>query len=164
MTSIIRATTPEAFQQIAQMANIIWREHYTSIIGNAQVDYMLGKFQSVDAIAEQVESGYEYYTIDFNDEPVGYLSIKQDEDVLFLSKIYILKPFRGKKIGQKAMQFIESRARELECTQLQLTVNKNNTNSILAYERLGFEKVETMVIDIGSGFVMDDFRMEKNLS
>ncbi|TVZ59259.1 acetyltransferase (GNAT) family protein [Flavobacteriaceae bacterium MAR_2010_105] len=163
MTTINRATTTEAYQQIAQMANTIWREHYTSIIGNAQVDYMLEKFQSVEAIAEQIEGGYEYYTISYDGKQVGYLSIRQEDDILFLSKIYILKPFRGKKIGQKAMQFIETRAKELECSQLQLTVNKNNTNSILAYERLGFEKVETLVIDIGSGFVMDDFRMEKNL-
>lgn len=42
-----------------------------------------------------------------------------------------------------------------------LTVNKNNTNTISAYIKLGFEIVDSIITDIGSNFVMDDYIMEK---
>jgi hypothetical protein len=51
-------------------------------------------------------------------------------------------------------------ARERGATHLWLTVNKGNA-SVQAYERLGFRIVEAMVIDIGGGYVMDDYKMEK---
>ena len=39
----------------------------------------------------------------------------------------------------------------------------NNIGAISAYEKLGFRKVGSLVQDIGSGFVMDDFAMEKGV-
>jgi ribosomal protein S18 acetylase RimI-like enzyme len=42
-----------------------------------------------------------------------------------------------------------------------LTVNRNNSNSIKTYESLGFVKSRTQIADIGEGFVMDDYIMEK---
>jgi diamine N-acetyltransferase len=44
-----------------------------------------------------------------------------------------------------------------------LTVNKNNTGAISVYEKIGFRNVGSLVQDIGSGFVMDDYAMEKTL-
>jgi len=47
------------------------------------------------------------------------------------------------------------------CEKVSLTVNKYNHNSIKAYERIGFINKEELVQDIGGGFVMDDYLMEK---
>jgi hypothetical protein len=35
---------------------------------------------------------------------------------------------------------------------------------VQTYERLGFRIESPLVMDIGNGFVMDDFRMEKALA
>jgi hypothetical protein len=35
--------------------------------------------------------------------------------------------------------------------------------SIKCYERLGYSKVEDIVVDIGNGYVMDDFIMSKKV-
>lgn len=43
---------------------------------------------------------------------------------------------------------------------IQLTVNKHNINSINAYKKWGFKTIDSVVTDIGSGFVMDDYIME----
>jgi ribosomal protein S18 acetylase RimI-like enzyme len=61
------------------------------------------------------------------------------------------------------MTFIEDLARERGIEQLWLTVNKGNP-AVHAYERLGFRVAAAIVMDIGNGFFMDDFRMEKVLS
>lgn len=162
MTEITLAT-PNDYKEIADIGFIIWNEHYTPIIGSEQVAYMLDKFQSEKAIQQQVKEGFEYYLITFETVPVGYICVKKKRDTLFLSKIYVLSDYRGKKIGKTAMQFVERRANTLHCNSIELTVNKYNVNSIKAYEKLGFKTVEALVMDIGNGFVMDDYRMVKNL-
>ena len=82
---------------------------------------------------------------------------------LFLSKIYVLSSRRGLGYGKKAVQFVETVAKELNLNKIALTVNKNNVNSIKAYEKIGFKNVGSVVQDIGNGFVMDDYKMEKTL-
>jgi len=41
-----------------------------------------------------------------------------------------------------------------------LTVNKNNRPAIRAYEKNGFAITDSVVTDIGQGFVMDDYIMK----
>ncbi|MBC3759608.1 GNAT family N-acetyltransferase [Hyunsoonleella sp. SJ7] len=164
MTEIVKAAEERQFKLIENLADKIWREHYTAIIGIDQVNFMLKKFQSFEAIQEQIHQGYLYFILKFERKETGYISIKKDKDALFLSKIYVLKSLRGHGIGKKAMEFIEQKALELNCSYIQLTVNKNNVDSIKAYEKMGFVKQEDIVIDIGNGFVMDDYRMTKSIS
>jgi RimJ/RimL family protein N-acetyltransferase len=164
MAHLELAKHTEDYKVIADLAKEIWTEHYTPIIGSEQVEYMLDKFQSKEAIENQiVHSDYNYYIIYDTNALVGYLSIKKEAHALFLSKIYISKSYRGQGFGKIAMNFIELQAKELNCDSIYLTVNKFNTNSIKAYEKIGYKKIEELVIDIGNGYVMDDFKMEKTL-
>ena len=163
MIEISIANTVSNYKRIEQLAGVIWREHYIPITGEGQVEHMLEKYQSASAISNQVKDGFQYFIIYCNEIPTGYLSIKKENDKLFLSKIYVLKEYRGNKIGKMAMLFIEDKAKGMNCSKVVLTVNKNNTNSILAYERLGFKNLGSVVKDIGKGFVMDDYKMEKHL-
>jgi diamine N-acetyltransferase len=153
------------FATIENLAKTIWTEHYTPIIGKKQVDYMLDKFQSVEAISNQIsDSGYHYYIIRDDNKNTGYIGIQPIDKELFLSKIYVKSSERGKGYGREAMQFIENFAKKKKLKKITLTVNKNNTNSINAYEKMGFSCVASIVQDIGNGFVMDDFKMEKFVS
>lgn len=156
------AKTNLDFKTISVLAKSIWTEHYTPIIGLDQVNYMLEKFQSEIAIQNQINlDSYKYYLIIKENTAIGYLSIKNNDDALFLSKIYIDKSCRGKGFGKIAINFIEEQAKDLNCQTIYLTVNKYNINSIMAYQKIGFKKIEELVIDIGNGYVMDDFKMEK---
>ncbi len=163
MTEIVIAELPIHFERMAHLAHVIWHEHYTPIIGQAQVEYMVNKFQTAEAMKHQVENGFEYYIINFNQETIGYLSIKHNDDDLFLSKIYIRSDHRGLKIGKTAMLFVEKRAQDLSCKSVSLTVNKYNTNSIKAYEKVGFVNMGAVQKDIGNGFIMDDYAMKKTI-
>ncbi len=146
-----------AIAKVSRLARDIWQEHYIPIIGSNQVSYMLEKFQSVDAIGQQINEGYRYYII-FNDQvEAGYFSVKDKGEKLFLSKLYVLKSLRGKGIGKQGIEFIKS---SFSNSVIQLTVNKNNSSSIAFYKNVGFKIVDDVVTDIGSGFVMDDYVME----
>ena len=159
------AQTEADFVILEKLAKTIWTEHYTPIIGEVQVEYMLEKFQTAEAISKQInEDGYLYFIIDDNKKNCGYIAVQPKDDELFLSKIYVESSKRGKGYGKKAMQFIMNIAMDYELKKITLTVNKYNSNSIKAYKKMGFECIDSLVQDIGNGFVMDDYKMEKSIS
>jgi O-acetyl-ADP-ribose deacetylase len=149
---------------VADLASTIWNEHYVPIIGQEQVDYMVKSFQSAEAMEKQINhENYEYYLIDHLSEPSGYISIKLTGNELFLSKFYVIKEKRGTGLGKEGLKFVINRAKELGAHAITLTVNKYNTNSIKAYEKMGFKNTGAIVSDIGNGFVMDDYTMSYEL-
>ena len=152
-------TTEEEIIQTAKTAEEVWQEYYTPLIGEAQVSYMVENFQSKSAISKQIEEGYTYYLLK-DDDIVGYVGICPKEEYLFLSKLYIRKEARGKGFASKALALVKDAAKEIGLSKIQLTVNKGNTNSIEIYRNWGFVTVDSVVTDIGSGFVMDDYVME----
>ena len=164
MIEITPANTKSDFILIEELADIIWRKHYIPIVGFGQIEYMLEKYQSAKAILKQVEiEHFEYFVLTYNKIPVGYISIRKEKERLFLSKIYVLSDYRGRKIGKTAMQFIKEKAKSYHLKTIMLTVNKENTNSIKAYETLGFVNIGTTVKDIGGGYVMDDYLLRLDL-
>lgn len=146
---------------VAQLAGEIWPEHYLSIIGQAQVDYMLARFQSSAAIAEQLRSGAEYFLLRQGQQYLGYAAvcIERETSSLFVSKLYLHRAARGRGLGRAAMNQLAHLARRHGLSKLWLTVNKHNP-ARLAYLRMGFITVAEIVTDIGDGYVMDDYKME----
>lgn len=163
--AILPVLDEQSVELVASLAASIWREHYPSIIGAAQVEYMLEKFQSSRAIVEQVRAGYRYYLMkDMTGAVVGYFSVIARERELFLSKIYLERGSRGKGYAREAMRFIEHLAASQSLSAITLTVNKNNRDSIGAYRKMDFVIDGSIVQDIGNGFVMDDYAMRKTVA
>jgi ribosomal protein S18 acetylase RimI-like enzyme len=166
MLTTKRVATPEDIEAVAGLAREIWDQHFTPIIGHAQVDYMLDEFQSVSAIARQIrEDGYEYYLLADGGEWAGYFALVGGEDAgsMQLSKLYLKRSRRGRGIGWGVLELIEEECVARGVRELWLTVNKNNAGPIAFYRRVGFSIAEPIVTDIGNGFVMDDYRMVKRV-
>lgn len=161
MINILPATSLADYKCISKLADIIWHEHYIKIISVAQIEYMLEKYNSVSSIEEWVKDGNLFFYMTYNDIPVGYMAIEKKPDLFFLSKLYVLKAYRGNKIAKSAMLYAEFLALKQGVSKIKLHVNKYNTNSILAYEKMGFVNLESVVTDIGRGFIMDDYLMLK---
>lgn len=160
---IEKVTDNNQIEIIEALANEIWNEHFTPIIGKAQVDYMLENFQSKKNISEQIHQGYLYFLFKINDGYIGYAGILTGQAQLFLSKLYFIASKRHKGYGRKALNFLEQLALQHGLNKITLTVNKNNTETIKAYEKLGFTNLGSTVQDIGNNFVMDDYKMEKSI-
>jgi|SRR3989339_958979 len=162
----IKVTDETSIDIVEQLAKEIWGEHYPAIIGDKQVDYMLKKYQSKKAISKQIKKGFEYYLIKHNNKNLGYFSIfpEKKKNELFLSKIYLKLDKRKKGYGKKIIGYIINIAKQIELNKISLTVNKNNITAIKAYKKLGFKNVGSTIKNIGNGFVMDDYKMEMNLS
>lgn len=158
---LVKAESDDQMKRIAAMADEIWHEFFPCIISVSQIDYMVEKFCSFEAMKENAANdGYIYYFIKRGGEDIGYTAIKPDGDRLFLSKIYLKKEERGKKYSKAVMNAHKEYARSLGLKAIWLTVNKHNDSSIAAYKAMGYEIIGEGVCDIGSGYVMDDYYME----
>lgn len=162
--SLAKIESKKEIASLAQLASDIWHEYFVTIISKEQINYMMEKFQSVPALTDQITNqGYEYYFMTSQGDPMGYLGIKQDAGKLFLSKFYIQKEHRGKGYASQAMELLVEMCRKRNLGAIWLTVNRHNASTIAVYEKKGFRIIRTQVADIGNGFVMDDFVMEKEI-
>jgi len=159
----LEVSTDNHIEIVESLAREIWTEYYVPIIGSEQVHYMLDRFQSRRAISEQLTTGVLYFLMKEDNEFIGYIAVQPRGVELFLSKTYVKASRRAGGFGKKAVQFAETLAEERGLRKIVLTVNKNNVNAIKAYERIGFVNVGSLVQDIGNGFVMDDYKMEKTV-
>lgn len=152
------ATTDIQLKEIATIAEKIWNQHFVPIIGKAQVDYMVDKFQSYEALKRQTScDGYEYFEIFYRGELAGYTGVRQDSGSLFLSKLYIHQSFRGHRLATEAFHFLVNLCKDRGLEKIWLTCNKHNDNTLKIYDHLGFQITDSQVADIGNGFVMDDY-------
>ncbi|MCG6938908.1 MAG: GNAT family N-acetyltransferase [Gammaproteobacteria bacterium] len=162
---LVKAESRSDIASLAELAREIWRQHFTPIIGASQVEYMLEKFQSVEAITSQLENGAEYYIACLANEPVGYTGLVPDvaNKKMMINKIYLRNSCRGIGIGGYMLNFVEQECKKRKLGKIWLTVNRFNHGAIEWYSRKGFETVNEVKQDIGNGFFMDDYIMEKRI-
>ena len=148
---------------IGALATRIWNQHYPSIIGQEQVNYMLGKMYSAESLLEQLqEKKHRFFLVYAGEQQLGFLSVHPDPDGTpdgkswFLSKFYIDQQQAGKGLGTLAFQEM---LRITGAKQIRLTVNRQNFKAINFYFKLGFRIEKVADFAIGEGFVMNDFVM-----
>lgn len=166
--SFVPVETDEEIDTLAEMASTIWNEYWPALIGQAQTDYMVENFQSRPAIVrDMAEHDYEYWLIEDETQPgskiVGYTGghVEPETNRFFISKIYLLKDQRGKGYSSKAIRFYDELCKDRGLDAMYLTVNKGNEMAIRAYNAKDFKTIDSVVTDIGNGFVMDDYIMER---
>jgi diamine N-acetyltransferase len=160
---ILQVDSPADVVEVERLARGIWPQHYNPIIGHAQVAYMLEKFQSADAITAQIASGCDYYLTKLDGKAVGYIGLipELDKRRMMLSKIYVERSSRGQGVGRAMLDFVEAQCRSHDLSTLWLTVNRFNEVTIKWYEHNGYMIAGEVKKDIGGGFFMDDYLMEK---
>ena len=160
----IAAASADDLATVARLAGLIWRQHYPGIITHEQIDYMLARGYSDAALRR------------FLDEPGAGLAVARVDGAIAgfaawyraeepattkLDKLYVLPERHGMGLGRRLVAHVEAAARDDGARALILNVNKRNAASIGFYRRCGFSVRDSVVVDIGGGFVMDDFVMAK---
>lgn len=148
----------------AQMAQEIWNEAFRGIITQEQINYMVDKYQSYNAMKDQIENqGYTYFIISKDGKDAGYCGVQVKEDnSLYLSKMYLLKEARGQRLFEQMTNHLVKLCRDKGISRIWLTVNKHNDRAIAAYIKNGYKNIRSQTTDIGNGFVMDDYVFELN--
>lgn len=163
----VSVKTPEDRAVLAALASEIWHEYWPALIGEAQTDYMVEQFQSLPAIErDMAEHAYEYWFVRADDgRIVGYTGgrVEPETNRFFISKIYLRAEERGRGFASQTIRFYETLCRERGLFAMYLTVHKHNNLAIRAYLAKDFETIDSVETDIGRGFVMDDYIMEKRV-
>lgn len=163
--TVVEATA-EDLPAIAALASVVWRSHYPGIISTAQIEYMLERMYSVPEMRmEMRDKGIHYDRLLVRDELVGFAAHGPTESVgLFkLHKLYLHPDHQRRGLGNRLLVHCVARARSLGASSMTLQVNKQNGSAVEVYRRNGFRIAEEAMVDIGGGFVMDDFIMVKDL-
>ncbi|KPK34617.1 MAG: hypothetical protein AMJ66_03315 [Betaproteobacteria bacterium SG8_40] len=169
--ALISPVSQSDLEPIARLAREIWYLHYPGIITVRQIDYMLEQRYRPDVIASQIAAheawwdkieagsflaGFACYEPGSATDSVKPVSVKLD-------KLYVHPKAQRHGFGHALVEHVEASSRERGFSKLYLQVNKGNTGSIAFYRRAGFEITDSITIDIGDGYVMDDFVMSKRL-
>jgi diamine N-acetyltransferase len=151
---------------IGELARAIWREHHVKFISAAQVEYMLRDKYTATDLAPYVNGNDRWLDVlHAGDSIGGFLRcIRKDPGELKLEEIYVSRALRGKGMGSRLLARAESLARGSGCASVALYVNRANDTAVHAYRHAGFVVRNELVVDIGNGFVMDDFLMVKSLA
>lgn len=148
---------------IRDMSLKVWPQTYATILSPDQIEYMLGQMYSEASLAGQMKEKHEFIIVNDGKQPVGFASFSLLEPGIYkLHKIYILPSLQGKGAGKFVIgEIVKAMARK-GGRALQLNVNRNNKAKDF-YQKLGFNIIREEDIDIGNGYFMNDYVMEKKI-
>ncbi|MES2748678.1 MAG: GNAT family N-acetyltransferase [Bacteroidota bacterium] len=150
---------------VRDLAYKIWPPTFEKILSTEQIDYMLNMMYSMASLEEQLQSNRVFLLAEEGNGFIGFASYEVNFDnsnKTKIHKLYVLPETQGKGVGRQLIDFITDIALKNQDTILHLTVNKYNKATDF-YLKNGFEVTEEVVFDIGNGYVMDDYIMEKKL-
>lgn len=150
---------------ISSLANKVWPVAYGEILSDKQLYYMLNAFYSSDSLKEQMQKGHLFYGVKESNELLAFIAVETDFPILKTTKIhklYVLPNQQGKQLGKKLILFVSQLALKLGQNKLLLNVNRFNSAKEF-YSKLGFIITKEEDIEIGQGYLMEDYVMEKKL-
>lgn len=158
----LRKATENDLPVIQQIGTTTYFPTYGHLLGQEQVDYMLDKFYSLEALKSQLIDGHNFIIAQEGSKDVAFVSysIKDHENHIFkLHKLYVLPDAHGKGLGKLLMNEVCDKARDAGGKILELNVNRDNRAKDF-YEKAGFKIKETADIEIGNGYFMNDYVMQ----
>lgn len=163
---IVRSAGIADIPIIRSIAQATWPVAYVPhIISAAQLAYMLDLLYSAEALETAMRSKGQSFLIAERDGAAiafaGYTPHNRP-GITHLNKLYTMPSAQGGGAGRALLQRVLVSAEEAGDTAVELNVNKRNP-AIALYAHHGFSVLREEVIDIGSGYVMDDYVMGRTL-
>jgi ribosomal protein S18 acetylase RimI-like enzyme len=148
---------------IRELSHQVWPQTYAGILSAEQIQYMFQEMYSEAALHRQMQDNHHFFIVYNAGIPIGFASYSETEPHVFkLHKIYILPLQQGRGTGRFVIEQLIEKIKEEGATALRLNVNRNNP-ALSFYQKLGFVSIREEDIDIGSGYFMNDYVMEKKL-
>lgn len=162
---LLRKGKEEDIPSVQDIANRTWPEAYGDIISAEQINYMLNKMYNKGELLSQFQQGYYFLMAEQDGKDLGFAVFSVVDSALHifkLHKLYVLPESHGMGVGKLLINEVVNLAKRAGGVALELNVNRNNKATAF-YERAGFIVKETVDLDIGNGFLMNDYVMQKLL-
>jgi RsiW-degrading membrane proteinase PrsW (M82 family)/GNAT superfamily N-acetyltransferase len=162
-TMALRKAYPHDIPLIRDMAYKIWPVTYGNILTKDQLDYMLGLLYSEARLTADMQKGTEFIMLYDGVQAIGFAAIGLEEPQVYkLHKIYVLPSYQGKGAGKFIINELTTAIKRKGAITLLLNVNRHNPARSF-YEKLGFAVIKEEDVDIGNGYFMNDYVMEKKV-
>ena len=154
-------------QTIHDMAEIVFRQTYRSILSPEQMEYMMDWMYSLPNLEKQVSLEHTYYIAWGGVEPLGYVSVRKDSvdtdgtEIWHLEKIYVMPSAQGCGLGLRLLETVKKHVSDNKSAQkarIELNVNRNNP-AVGFYKKQGLTILRQGDFLIGNGFYMNDYIM-----
>lgn len=163
----LRPLEERDFDAVTALARAIWLAHYAALVTTAQIEYMLSSRFTIENLRTYLRADKRWMDVlEIDGALAGYCSyaLTDQPRELKVEQLYLLPRLHGLGLGARMLAHVEDRSLGLGARTLMLTVNKRNEKALKLYRRAGFVVREEAVFDIGNGYVMDDYVMEKRLA
>lgn len=158
---IIRALNRNELIVVQEIAHLTWPDTFKDILSKDQIEYMLNWMYDLKQLEFQFDNGHLFFVAEHEGKPAGFIGIQPnhpEKGITKIHKIYILPSMQGMGIGKKLIEHVVDLSRQSNILNLQLNVNRFN-NAVHFYKSQGFEILYEENIDIGNGYLMEDFVM-----
>jgi GNAT superfamily N-acetyltransferase len=162
---VVRRADAEDINIIGFLAHQVWPKAYENILSPEQLRYMLQLIYNPAALRDQMFHQHHVFLIaELEEEPVGFASFSKTAapGTYKLHKLYVRTDIQGRGLGRVLIDAVLEELKPLKPTVLLLNVNRHNKARVF-YERMGFTIIREEDIDIGNGYFMNDYVMEKLL-
>lgn len=95
----------------AQLADELWHDTYKRYYPAKQLDLLVDRLQSADAIEADIDDDANYFIVLLADKPIGYFAWKMENTSLHLMHLYLKPEHRGKALGRDILASCERLAR-----------------------------------------------------
>ncbi len=146
-------------------------ETFASYNTEADMNAYLAKSFNLITLKEELDnSNAQFYFAVFDAAPIGYLKVNlgpaqsdiQDPNSIEIERIYVLKSYLGKKVGQVLYQKAFSIAKELQKKYIWLGVWEKNERALEFYKKNGFVAFDQHIFTLGTD-VQTDILMKLEL-
>ncbi len=160
----IRLISAEELFLVREIVYQTWPHTYGQILSPAQIEYMLDTFHNISYLEQNMRDGHEFYVYFDNAKPLGFIGLhpNAEPNSVKLNKLYVLPESQGKSVGRKLFEKAEEVTLEHGMNRIFLNVNRFNKASEF-YKNMGMSVFKEEDVDIGNGYLMEDFVMEKIL-
>jgi ribosomal protein S18 acetylase RimI-like enzyme len=166
MDILISPVTAADVEAVAALARRVWQHTYLGIISQQQIDYMLDQRYRTQLVNEELGMDTIWWDqLRVDGQLAGFVSclLTGTPGEMKLDKLYVDPQRQRLGMGRRLVDQVLARALAAGCQTLILAVNKGNEKAIAAYRKQGFAVRDSVCVDIGGGFVMDDFIMARSL-
>lgn len=149
----------ENLSQLQMIGRQTFSETFAAVNTAEDMASYLAESFAEDKLSADLKSPFsQFYFAWLEGALVGYLKLNtgaaqtaiKDQDALEIERIYVLKEFHGKNVGQllyhKAMEVAEEMAAQYVC----LGVWENNPRAIRFYEKNGFKEFDQHLFRLGT--------------
>ena len=158
----IRQIDASEIEEVTKLAHLIWPHTFREILTPEQLQFMLKWMYNPETLASQIERGHQFFLLENAQGNIGYMGIEvahSSSNLLKIHKLYLLPSQQGQGFGKLLIEHAVSVARSNGNSAITLNVNRFN-KSVKFYKALGFQITKKEDIDIGQGYLMEDYVME----